>query len=373
MQRTFFLVGVFLIPFAAVAASVSVGGDYFLKGSEKTVDDMYVLADSAVFAGLVAGDAVAAGSLLRTEGEIAGDALFGGERLLLGGKVNDDARLFGAEVVVSGTVADDAVLFGAEVVMLPSATVGGNLYIVGSSAKIRGTVAGSARVFARALTLAGTVAGDMEVWADDIAVAKNALIGGNFIYHAPREVILPSGVRVGGEIIFRETERTPFSFSRVSFGSGFLSLYLLMMLSLGFALFFLARARAEEALLDLSANFWQRVLRGALVCLALLAVVIVSLMSVVGLPLAVLSLALFVALVSLSCALAGLLIGAWLENAFFKRSSFPLSYRPVLLGTLLFGLLALVPFLGFAAQLLIFSAGAGSVATVFYRHLHSPR
>jgi hypothetical protein len=55
-KKTFFALTLFASPFFVFAASIHIGADYFLKGSEETGEDVYVFAPSAIFAGSVSGD-----------------------------------------------------------------------------------------------------------------------------------------------------------------------------------------------------------------------------------------------------------------------------------------------------------------------------
>lgn len=368
LKRVFIVGTIAFAPLFALAASVHFG-DYFLKGSQNAPDDVYALGETAIFAGTVEGDAFAAGRSVFSQGDISGDALFLGETLRVGGALGDDARLIGGIVAIDGRVSDDVIAIGSRIIIGPEAHISGTLYAIGGEVEIHGKVLSGAQVYAGELLLSGTVEGDLELWGKG-TFQSSARIGGDFIQHVSGKATAPLNVTIGGKVIFDDAERDGMAFSGSLFG-GLFSLKVLMMLSLGFALLFLVRERAEEVLLDALPNFWMRALRGLLILVILPATIALLMLTVVGIPVALVLASLLLALFLLSFACAGILFGAWLEQFFFKRSAFPLSYRPVLLGSIGVSVISILPFVGPVIYGILFLAAAGSIGTVFFRKLRA--
>lgn len=360
------------VPLAA-SALVSVGGDYFLKPSETAADDIYVIGTVSTFGGEVAGDAVALSRMILSDGLIAADALFVGEAVTLQGAVQDDARLAGETVLIGGTVKDDVVAFGAKVRVLPTAHIGGNLYIVGGDVEVRGAVAGDVRLHAGSTKVSGTVGGTLESWGT-IEIGEHTVIGRDFIVHSPRKPTVPSSAMIAGETVYDERSGGTLGVSLLpAFMGGLFSIHALMALALGFFLFFFAKDRTEEVLLDVLPEFWRRLLRGMLVLFLMPIAIALLLGSVIGIPIALVLIALFAALVITSSVFGGIMLGAWAERAFFKRSAFPITYRPVLIGTVFLSLIVALPLVGAVMHLMLMCAAAGSISTVFYRHVRELR
>jgi len=361
------LLALLLLPVSVFAATMRVG-DYFLKGAETVSDDLYMLGETAVFEGRILGDAAALARTIFSESTTTGDVLFIGEEVRLRGAVGDDARLLGGTVTIDGVVQDDVVAIGGEVRIAPTARIQGSLYAMGGTVRILGAVLGDARVVSGRMELAGEVAGDMELWGK-ASFKTPARIGGDFVYHADGKASPPVNVAIAGKVVVDERKEGGRAFSLGGFRGGFLSLRTLMALALGFALLFFARERSEELLLDLLPNVGMRLMRGALIILLLPAAGALLLPTVVGIPLALILGACFLLALMLGWAYAGLLVGAWSERLFFKRSAFPLSYRPVLLGIIFLSVLSAIPMLGPLLNLALSLAAVGSLGTVFYRHL----
>lgn len=368
-----FFLFIFAVPSNALASEIHIGADYFLKGAETTISDLYVVGPTATFAGAVTGDAVSLGRTIWSESAISEDALFFGERIHLLGVVSDDARLLGGELILGGEVEDDAVLIGGKVTIEPEAAISGDLYILSGEARVRGAVFGNAKIIAEETIISGTIAGDLEVWGK-VTLEPGATVGGDLIYHARQSISDLGSAAVAGKVIFNQEEPRNGAglFSRSGFFSGSFSLGLLMFIALGFCLFFFAGPRVEEILRDATDNFWHRMLRGFLITLLVPLFASLFCASIVGLPVGILLFSLFLSAFILSVAISGIAIGAWIETTFFKRSPFPLSYRPVLLGIAVFSFLLVIPYIGVLIDALIILVSLGSIGTLFYRRIRQP-
>jgi len=360
------------VPLCA-SALISAGGDYFLKPSEKATDDVYVVGPSSTFGGEISGDAVALSRLIESDSSIAADTLFIGESVSLRGSVADDARILAETVLVSGTVKDDLIIFAAKVLVLPSAHIGGNLYIVGGDVEVRGAVAGDVRLYAGAARVSATVGRTLETWGR-VELGEHTVIGRDFISHTREKPVVPVSAKIAGDTVHDERGGAAIGISVLpAFMGGLFSLHALMALALGFFLFFLAKDRTEEVLLDVLPQFGKRLVRGLLVLFVMPVAITVLFGSVVGIPVALVLLALFAVLVITSSVFGGIMLGAWSERVFFKRSAFPLTYRPVLIGIILLSLIVALPVVGAVVHLFLMFAAAGSISTVFYRHFREMR
>lgn len=370
-KKTLFLLAFAALPALASAASIHIGGDYFLKGSEKNSDDVYVFAPSVVFAGSVDGDALAAGRTVISEGEISGDALFFGETVTVGGDAADDVRVLGGTVLIRGAVSGDVVAGGARIVLEEGATVSGNLYAVGGEIVLAGAVSGEVRAAGGTVDISGSVGGTVEAWGEAVELSAGSVIGGDLIYHTPREARIAPDARIGGETLFDRQKGAHSGLA--SLASGFVPFHLLATFAGAFFLFFLFRERTEEILLDASENFWMRALRGLLLFLIVPLMGAFLFLTAVGIPLGLALTALYLAGLIFSTAYGAMLLGVLLERPLFRRSAFPLSARTVLVGVALLALLGAVPYLGFAALFFLTLASLGSIGTIGWRRLKEVR
>ncbi|MDO8594485.1 MAG: hypothetical protein Q7R93_03145 [bacterium] len=363
------LLSVFLFPLATFAATIHFG-DYFLKGSESTEDDIYVLGETSALVGSVQGDSISIGRTIFSQSDITGDALFIGDDVKVEGVVRDDARLIGNTIRIDGIISDDVVVIGSKILISQSARVEGSLYVIGQDVEVSGTVLGEAKIFSQRVKITGSVAGDLELWGRASFVPP-ASVGGDLILHSKKATESPVGVTVTGKVIHDNAAYGPKLSSSQAFLGGLFSLKILMFLALGFALFLLVRERSEEVLLDTLSNFKVRLLRGMLILILLPVVTLILFFSVIGIPIALLTGSFFVILSLLSWGYAGILVGVWSERFFFKHSAFPLTYRPVLLGVIFLSVLSLIPIVGPLLNFLLMLAVAGSLGTLSFRQIRA--
>src|SRR3989338_6135996 len=368
-KKSFITAIIALTPLFAFAASINFG-DYFLKGAEVVLDDIYSIGGrTSTFVGSITGDAVAISRTIWSQSQIDGDALFLGEDVRVQGKVLDDARLIGGRIVtIDGKVFDDVVAIGSRVVVSPTGRIEGSLYAIGGEVEIQGTILGDAQVLSGKLLLTGAVEGNLELWGK-ATFKEPSRIGGAFIEHASGNAVPPLNVVITGNTILDEAERGSMEFPMRAILNGFFSLKVLMMLALGFLLFFLARERTEEVLLDTLPNFGARVLRGLIIIIIMPLATLLLFTTVVGIPIALLLFSLLLILMLLSSAYAGILLGALCERFVFKRSAFPISYRPILLGIVFLSILSLIPFVGLIIYGILFLGAVGSIGTLFFREV----
>ena len=363
-----FLLAALLLPLSALAASVHVGSDYFLKGKETATEDAYVIAPSAVFSGAVSGDALAVARSVQSDGALGADAFFVGETVTVRGAVADDMRVLGGTVRIRGEILGDAVIIGAHIIVEEGAVVSGSVYAVGGDIDIAGSVGGEMKAAGGSVHVSGPVGGAVEIWGEEVELLSGASIGSDFMYHAPREASIASDARVLGETLFDEQSGAARGIV-ARFSSGSVSFQLLAMLAGAFFLFLLFRERTEEILLDASQNFWRRILRGLLLFLIAPFAGALLFFTAIGIPLGFALFALYLAGLVFSSAYAGMLLGAILSRPLFHRSAFPLSARTVFVGTAFLALLQAVPYLGFAALLLLTLASLGSLGTIGWRRV----
>lgn len=368
MYKPWLLLAGMLMPLTMFAAEIYIGDGYFLKGAEKTPGDIYVASDSALFSGSVSGDAIAAARTITSDGTIDEDALFIGETVVVSGRVSDDLRVIGGTARIQGAVLGDIVAIGASVSLAPEAAIAGNLYAIGGEVIIDGKVSGEVKAAGGNVRLTGSVGDSFEVWGDDVALSPAAAIGGDFIHHGAREARVAKGARVGGEMLFDKQEGGSVGLI-ASFASGLFPFQLLMGLAGAFFLFLLFRERSEEILLDAFENFWRRVLRGLLLFIILPLASAFLLFTVVGIPLGIAFAALYLAGIILASACAGMLLGVALERPLFRRQAFPLSVRPVFVGTALLALLGALPYIGLVVVFIFTLASFGALGTIGWRNL----
>ncbi len=310
----------------------------------------------------IEGDVMAAGASVRFSGAAGGDVLAAGGTHVLGGTAAGSVRAAGGYVLL-GTVAErNATVVAGTVVLDRRARVGGNAYISGGRVRLEGRVEHLVRVMGGDVVLNGPIGGDVLVEAQRLELGPDAVIAGDLRYRLGRgqEAVVHPAARVDGEVITLPARRlgwVPWA----------LRLYWL-------AAFLLAGAVVVALMPVVTLAGEVRVRARPLAALAvgvgllLLTPLVVAAIgiTILGLPLALAVLALYV----IALYLAPIVVGVWLGRALKARpSSYPDRGELVgsfLLGGVILGLLALVPYAGGIVLLLATVLGLGAMTVALW-------
>ncbi len=196
---------------AALSAEFGTDEIYRLAEGEVVDDDLYVAATEIYIDGIVKGDLIAAGNIIKIgpNGSVEGDlwALAGG--IVVHGIVMDDLRAAASGVEISGTVADDVFVgagggqadiptgMGSQVVpagLSVTGQIGGDTYVAAGGADISGNIGGDLFGAIGILDISGAVAGDANVQVGELTVYDTARFDGVLKYTAPEQHQFPAGV-----------------------------------------------------------------------------------------------------------------------------------------------------------------------------------
>ena len=271
------------------------GEDVFASGSTPTVMDS------------VPGDAILAGGDASFGGVTGGDYLGAGGKQAITGRIHGSLRAVAGQIHVAAAVDRNTTMVAGFVELDSAAIIARNAYIVGGTIQVNGTVQEGILAYGGAITLDGVVGRDVEVAGGTLRVGPHARIAGNLRYRMPAgKVHIDPAARITGTVTALPVSNT---------GALWHVLWILGFLLVGavvVALFPRFMAEAAEILPD-------HPVRAALIglgwgILVPIAIVIAAI-TVVGLPLAFLTAAVYVVVVCVASVpfavwLGRLLLGA---------------------------------------------------------------
>ncbi|NNL66969.1 MAG: polymer-forming cytoskeletal protein, partial [Myxococcales bacterium] len=330
-----------------VADGETVSETLVASGERVTIDgtidgDLVVLAERFVLSGKVTGNLFAAARELDLEGEVEGSAHVAGERVSVEGSVGGSLYA-GAETVTlreAGSADRDMLLAGEEVRM--EGRAGRNFTAFGDTVEIR-----------------GSVARDAKTYSERLVVHPRARIGGDLDLKLPEdgEAEIPDEAAVGGEIrrgvMEHEEEGSRFADPRfyleclVFLVSAFL---LGMALQQGFPRLFTAHmATAPEFFRALGYGFLGLVATPLLIALCFV--------TVVGIPIGVIGVFVYLTALFVSLIVVAALIGSALLD---REAESPYAFgASLLLGLAIVLVAANLPFLGGLVKILVLLTGLG--------------
>lgn len=269
---------------------------------EAAEQDLYLFGTTVEVLAPVQGDVVAAGGEVRVNAEVHGDVNAAAGLLTLAGPVSDDVRVAGGRVRIGGRIGDDLLAAGRTLELAADTTVGGRAWLTGDRIEVDGVVEGELRASGRRVSLSGEVRGDTLIIAEELELLPGAIVRGVLRYRSPREAQIDSRAQVTRGV---EREAVDRPAAPGSPETGLRLFALLSLATAGLVLFLLFPGPATTAARRIGASPWASLGLGLAVLAATPLVVVLLLISVVGVWLGFIVLALYAVAV-----LAGFLLGA---------------------------------------------------------------
>lgn len=347
-----------------LALSAAAGDDYFAAGS------------SVALALVVPGDALLAGGNIDSDAAIGGDATLLGGQVAVRATVGEDLYAAAGWLEVDALVGGDARLAGGKVRIAPQTGIAGSVAVAAGSATVVGSIGGQLVVAAGDVTLGGDVAGDVRIRARSLQVLEGTRIGGNLIYHTSEPVTLPADVQIGGGILPDRPAggSAAHPAAPVDEGTGFTWVWLGGLCAVG-ALFAVVFARvSRRTSRALAAQPWFGMLVGFLVLAAVPALIIALFLTLVGIPLALILLPAYLAILPVSYVTGALFLGdrllAFLRPAGEAGNGWRVA--ALLLVLVVLALIGDVPLFGWATHFAVLLLGLGGLLLVLWEGSRRP-
>lgn len=316
----------------------------------------------------VGGDAFLAGGHVSVASEIQGDLVAAGGEVSIGGNVGDDVYAAGGNVKLDAIVAGNARIGGGEVAIGPATAVSGAVSVTGGRVDFEGDAHDYLQASGGSVRINGVVHGDARVRAQDVVIGPDTQIGGRLIVYGPAEPEVPDGAVVAGGVEFHATSPEEIfdggrdEVRQVAHGFGSVIWYAGLFVAGGLFLLVFPELSARA-----SATIGREPLRSLGTGFAVLVVVpacaVLLLFTIIGIPLALLLVPLYLVLLFLGWVTAALFIGQKAIGA--VRSAPPTGIGPrlaaLLIAFVLLWLLGHVPYVGSWVKFGVLLAGMGAL------------
>jgi cytoskeletal protein CcmA (bactofilin family) len=322
--------------------------------TEPVADDLLTAARQLHVQAEVKGDLAAAGERITIDGPIDGYVMSAGRTLTVDGSVGNDLWAAGETVTVQGDISNNAMLAGRHVHLGSDALVGHDARLAGNTVTVEGRVERNLRIGADTARIGGTVGGDVRADAREVTILPDTVINGDLIVRASEPPTVSPGARILGDTRYEELQHNRWlSWPLIWIGS------LLALLVLGFA----AVALSSTWPARVSATMRTRPSSTALTGLGVLIFtpVVAGLLAVtlIGIPLAVVLIALYVAVLVLSSVMVSYRVGTWLLERMNRPQAS--SWARMALGVFVVSLAISIPFAGWLLVIAVLIAGTGAL------------
>ncbi|MBI3627931.1 MAG: polymer-forming cytoskeletal protein [Candidatus Sungbacteria bacterium] len=300
-----------LVPLVSLAAEFYSGDQYLLPKGASVNSNLYIAGGTLNIEGNINGDLTAAGGNVNVNGNVAKSAMLAGGTINISGNVGDSLRVAGGEVTIAGQVKGDVLAAGGRVKILPGAVIGGDLLLAGGDIQNQGVVHGTVKQYTRkpGENHAGGLLGVIGFWW----VMKT-----------------------------------------------------LMGIVLAFLVWYFFGPWVSQVVHAAETNFGKEILRGLLGLIGIPILVVVAFVTIIGIPIGVIGLLLYIVTIVVSSAVAAILLGRYV-SLWYKKGESHISWQTIVIGVLLYQILKIIPFIGWLVVAVVFLATFGSIISAPYR------
>ncbi|MBQ2638236.1 hypothetical protein IJF89_00965 [Candidatus Saccharibacteria bacterium] len=305
-----------------------------------------------------------AGNQVESSDIIHGLAAFAGNGVVFSG-ASDYATLAGNSIIVSGSIKNDLFVAGSAIELTDEASIGRDVFGVGSTILIKTNLNGNAFLSGSRLVLENvTIAGDLKVGFDEIVIKGKSAISGTFEYNDNALVSGLENLSAGQTVTYTGTKNSAITFNldyvdRLVFLLGRL---LVTIVAVALCAKFSKRLLAE---FDLK-NSWKDLALGLVLLVVVPLVSIFVMVTIIGLPLGFIGLAVYILFAYLANSVTGGVLGHLLAEKLFKQPKMHI-FLQYALGIVLIELLTLIPYVGSLIGAISVCFGFGYLAHKLFR------
>jgi cytoskeletal protein CcmA (bactofilin family) len=355
------------IPFAlrspqtASAAEFRSGDSPSVKSNETIHDDLFLFGANAAVRGTVTGDTVVSAGDFTLAGKIGGSLSMAVGTATIGGTVGRSVRIAGGDITITGKIGGDVVVFGGSLTIRPGASVGGDVVITSGDTDILGPVKGTVRGSADTLTIDAPIGGDVRVDADHVRLNAKTRISGDLRYRSRNNAVIDDRARITG--VTEHKQPSLFPWDNINFW--FLSaIFRLLCALIAGAVVVLLAPRSAAAVADaLRQTPLQTLITGLVLIIVLPVLLTLAVITLIGLPVALIGFAFYSSALYLSQVFVGLAMGRVALPRSWGEAGRGYNLLAMTIGVIILAGLRLlpIPYIGWVIAILTANAGLGAI------------
>jgi cytoskeletal protein CcmA (bactofilin family) len=336
-----------------VSSGETINGDIFLFGDRVRID------------GTVKGDVFLFGHDATVSGHVEGDVIGFAQQLQVNGQVDGNIRAFTNTLTIRGIVAKNVLTFDERVNFEPAAKVGGSMTIFVQNLALDGSLGRDLLIFGNHLSVSGKVGGGIRMKGNALAINAGAEVNGPIHFEGENPAEVSAQAKLASPVEFkkmehmREYRHKDYYIWRVIWTAAFILF--------GMVLFLLLPKFGSETI-EGAEHVGIPLLLGILVFFGIPIAAIIACFTVVGIPLAVLSVGIWLLMLCCAELVVGGVVGNWILGR--GHTSWEIIGRMALgfvIVRIVYTPLSQVHVVGLLAALGIWMWGMGSIALAIYR------
>ena len=343
-----------------------------IPGGEVINDDLYTGANTITIDGTVNGDIWAAARIISIGGIVDNSVMAIAQTINISGDIGHAVRVAGETINISGNIAGDLFVVGNEITIADNVHIKGDLLFGAGVIRINGIVDGDIKGRGGEIIIGCKVGGDLNLEVSELTILPTADIKGSLTYIGEERATIQPGAQISGITTHKlpeskEEQSETFLLALLSsIKTKFIGF--LMALLAGFLIILIAPKRLASIAESISSRPGPSAGWGALVLLVTPIAAVIICITIIGLPVGLIALALWGIAIYLAQIPVGLFLGQWIISHFRDVED----NRGIMIGALATGLiivklLSLIPYFGFFIGLAVILFGLGAVIATIRR------
>ena len=358
------------------AADIRQGEKLVVPAGEIVDDDLYLFGSRIAVDGTVNGDIIAFADIIDINGPVNGNFNGGANYITVKGPVRGSVRVAASTMDIDSSIGGDLVAAASQVDITPGGSVGRDLLAAAGTVHVDGPVGKDIRGSAGDLIINSSVGGNIDVECRDIKLEPAASIAGYLTYRSENKASQAEGAVVKGRTTHVSPPPQPSGESTgrmVGWALSAIVIFAVILLIIiavfkyiaalltGIIIILIVCKYTPGLIETLKNKPWHCLGYGALFLLLVPIAVVIAFVLVIGIPLGLAGLALYILAVYLGHIFTGLFVGKWM-----LRQSADTTAPGPLIGALALGLLAvyivsIIPFVGSLCDLAAILFGLGAI------------
>ena len=348
------------------AAEMTADESVFIAENEVIAGNLFAASDTITINGVISGDVIAAAKSITINGRVEGDIIAIAQNININGEIGGNVRIIGNALVINGSVARNINAFGSEVIIGEKARIGWDVIIAATNTQINGVINGALNTYGKQTLIAGKIGKNVtaraynENQSSGLIVSSGAIINGDLNYTAKNKAEIKTGAEISGQTNYKlppikaKNTITIWAWERL--------FSILSMILIGLIFVFILPKNTQRLIADIKIQPIKLLFIGAMVLLIIPPLALVLTLTIIGIPLAISLIAIWLAGIFFAQTLFAIFLGELIIKN-LRQAQTPVFWS-LLLGAIIISLLFSLPFIGWIINFLVIGLGLGSI--LFY-------
>ncbi len=323
-----------------------------IQEDEVINEDLFALGERITINGKVNGDLFFLAREISINGEVSGDVIGMAQIVTINGVLLDDFRGGGQFLNINGKIQKSATLIGQLININQSSSIQGDLIVGGNEIKIDGLICGEVQAGGDRISLAGEIGKSVNLDSREILIYQTSTIRGDLKYRAEKSEII-EGAKIQGKVEKLPYKGKPKKSKYLSWRFYFWKLvFMVAGIIVGF-IFIKLFPSLTSKIKEQTSYIWKSLGIGFafLICVPVVSVILA--MTVLGLPMSLILIAIYLIFLYLG----KIIFASFIGDKILKKDS---PFLSLLIGMPIFTMLFALPFIGWLLELIALSIGLGA-------------